>query len=91
MRVRMCFCWFVLARAKILDPSIWSQIGSVDKATTPANEMVNMMKEYTACLSPHAADLHLGYAQYGLEARREDFDRAFEELVNKTIELKPDL
>jgi DNA repair exonuclease SbcCD nuclease subunit len=38
----------------------------------------------------HAADLHLGYAQYGLEVRREDFDRAFQELVDKTIELKPD-
>jgi hypothetical protein len=25
----------------------------------------------------HAADLHLGYSQYGLEARREDFDKAF--------------
>jgi len=38
----------------------------------------------------HAADLHLGYSQYGLEARREDFDRAFQELVEKTIQLKPD-
>ena len=38
----------------------------------------------------HAADLHLGYAQYGLEARRQDFDKAFNELVDKTIELKPD-
>jgi len=38
----------------------------------------------------HAADLHLGYAQYGLEARREDFDKAFQQLVNKTIQLKPD-
>jgi DNA repair exonuclease SbcCD nuclease subunit len=38
----------------------------------------------------HAADLHLGYSQYGLEARREDFDKAFEELVGRTIELKPD-
>jgi len=38
----------------------------------------------------HAADLHLGYSQYGLEARREDFDGAFQELVDKTIELKPD-
>lgn len=38
----------------------------------------------------HASDLHLGYAQYGLEARRRDFDAAFEELVNRTIELKPD-
>jgi exonuclease SbcD len=38
----------------------------------------------------HAADLHLGCSQYGLEARREDFERAFTELVDKTIELKPD-
>ena len=38
----------------------------------------------------HAADLHLGYAQYNLEKRREDFDRAFQELVNKSLELKPD-
>jgi exonuclease SbcD len=32
----------------------------------------------------------LGYAQYGLEARRQDFDNAFRELVDKTIELHPD-
>jgi len=38
----------------------------------------------------HVADLHLGYAQYNLEARREDFDNAFSEVVDKTIELKPD-
>ena len=38
----------------------------------------------------HAADLHLGYSQYGLETRREDFEKVFEELVDKTIELKPD-
>jgi DNA repair exonuclease SbcCD nuclease subunit len=38
----------------------------------------------------HAADLHLGYSQYGLEVRREDFDRVFQELVDKTIQLKPD-
>jgi DNA repair exonuclease SbcCD nuclease subunit len=38
----------------------------------------------------HAADLHLGYSQYGLEERREDFDRAFSELVDKAIALKPD-
>jgi exonuclease SbcD len=38
----------------------------------------------------HVADLHLGYSQYGLEVRREDFDGAFKELVDKTIELKPD-
>jgi len=36
------------------------------------------------------ADLHLGYAQYGLETRRQDFDNAFTELVERTIELKPD-
>jgi exonuclease SbcD len=38
----------------------------------------------------HTADLHLGYAQYGLEVRRQDFDNAFTEIVDKTIELKPD-
>ena len=38
----------------------------------------------------HTADLHLGNSQYGLEARREDFDRVFGEIVEKTIELKPD-
>jgi DNA repair exonuclease SbcCD nuclease subunit len=37
----------------------------------------------------HTADLHLGYSQYGLETRREDFERAFTELVDKTLELKP--
>jgi len=37
----------------------------------------------------HAADLHLGYSQYGLEVRREDFDKAFTELVDKTLQLKP--
>jgi DNA repair exonuclease SbcCD nuclease subunit len=35
----------------------------------------------------HVADTHLGYAQYGLETRREDFSRAFEEVIKKTIEL----
>ena len=39
----------------------------------------------------HVADLHLGYAQYNLDVRREDFDSAFREVVDKTIELKPDL
>lgn len=38
----------------------------------------------------HAADLHLGYSQYGLEARREDFEKVFHELVEKTVELKAD-
>ena len=38
----------------------------------------------------HAADLHLGYAQYNLDVRREDFNVAFRELVDKTIGLKPD-
>lgn len=38
----------------------------------------------------HVADSHLGYMQYHLDARREDFSRAFEEVVNKTVELKPE-
>jgi exonuclease SbcD len=38
----------------------------------------------------HAADLHLGYAQYNLDIRRRDFNNAFQELVDKTIELKPE-
>lgn len=38
----------------------------------------------------HTADLHLGYSQYNLDIRRRDFNNAFEELVDKTIELKPD-
>jgi len=38
----------------------------------------------------HVADLHLGYVQYNLDARREDFNTAFGEVVDKTIELKPD-
>jgi len=38
----------------------------------------------------HVADVHLGYAQYNLETRREDFNATFQEVVDKTIELKPD-
>jgi exonuclease SbcD len=38
----------------------------------------------------HAADLHLGYAQYNLDVRRKDFNNVFDELVDKTIALKPD-
>jgi DNA repair exonuclease SbcCD nuclease subunit len=38
----------------------------------------------------HVADIHFGYTQYNLETRREDFKRAFSEVVEKTIELKPD-
>jgi len=38
----------------------------------------------------HVADLHLGYTQYNLEARQEDFNKAFTEVVEKTIQLKPD-
>lgn len=38
----------------------------------------------------HLADSHLGYMQYGLEARRRDFSRAFEEAVDETLKLKPD-
>ena len=51
-------------------------------------------KEKVIVLKPfsfvHAADLHLGYAQYNLETRRVDFDRAFQELVDRTLELRPD-
>jgi exonuclease SbcD len=38
----------------------------------------------------HVADLHLGYEQYNLPARLEDFNRAFHEVIDKTVELKPD-
>jgi len=38
----------------------------------------------------HVSDLHLGYSQYGLEVRRQDFDDVFAELVNKVLELRPD-
>lgn len=38
----------------------------------------------------HVADLHLGYTQYNMEIRREDFDKAFKEVVEKTVQLKPD-
>jgi exonuclease SbcD len=38
----------------------------------------------------HVADIHLGYSQYNLEARREDFSQAFLETVEKTVELHPD-
>jgi len=39
----------------------------------------------------HLADTHLGYMQYNLPERREDFSRVFIEAVDKTIELKPSL
>ena len=38
----------------------------------------------------HIADVHLGYAQYNLSVRRDDFARAFHEAVEKILELKPD-
>ena len=38
----------------------------------------------------HIADLHLGYAQYGLQARLEDFNNAFREAVDKILDIKPD-
>ncbi|MEM1515078.1 MAG: DNA repair exonuclease [Candidatus Bathyarchaeia archaeon] len=37
----------------------------------------------------HAADTHLGYEQYNLSERRDDFDNAFSELVERALELKP--
>ncbi|KPV64343.1 MAG: DNA double-strand break repair protein Mre11 [Candidatus Bathyarchaeota archaeon BA2] len=39
----------------------------------------------------HVADLHLGYVEYNLDVRREDFNAAFQEVVDKTIELKLNL
>jgi len=38
----------------------------------------------------HVSDLHLGYAQYNLDVRRQDFDNAFKEVVDTTLKLKPD-
>jgi len=59
-----------------------------------AKPLIKQTKEAHISLKPfsfvHASDLHLGYSQYGLEARRQDFDNAFSEVVDRTIELKPD-
>ncbi|MHC1586541.1 MAG: metallophosphoesterase family protein [Candidatus Hecatellaceae archaeon] len=38
----------------------------------------------------HLADIHLGYNQYNLSERGEDFARAFQEAVDKTLKLKPE-
>ena len=38
----------------------------------------------------HMADVHLGYAQYNLEERLRDFERAFREAVDKILDIKPD-
>jgi exonuclease SbcD len=66
------------------------QANSKVEATSKTNvtgELTNNLKAFSFV---HASDLHLGYSQYGLEARRQDFDNAFAEIVEKTIELKPD-
>ena len=55
--------------------------------TQTSGERHNRLKAFSFV---HAADLHLGYAQYGLEVRRQDFDNVFSEIVDKTIGLKPD-
>ena len=60
---------------------------SATTVVTAKGEKSNHLKPFSFV---HASDLHLGYAQYGLEARRQDFDNAFTEVVDKTIELKPD-
>jgi DNA repair exonuclease SbcCD nuclease subunit len=38
----------------------------------------------------HASDAHLGYRQYHLQERQQDFMNAFQEFVEKTKELSPD-
>jgi DNA repair exonuclease SbcCD nuclease subunit len=38
----------------------------------------------------HTADTHLGYRQYGLEERREDFSRAFQQIIEIAISEKAD-
>ncbi|MBW9223791.1 exonuclease SbcCD subunit D [Methanothermococcus sp. SCGC AD-155-E23] len=38
----------------------------------------------------HIADNHLGYRQYNLDERERDIYRAFEECIEKIIEIKPD-
>jgi exonuclease SbcD len=37
----------------------------------------------------HLADSHLGFIQYNIEARRDDFTKAFKEAADRAIELKP--
>ncbi len=37
-------------------------------------------------LLAHVSDTHLGYKQYNLDEREEDFNRAFEEVVDRVIE-----
>ncbi|HEY5596274.1 MAG TPA: metallophosphoesterase, partial [Candidatus Bipolaricaulota bacterium] len=34
----------------------------------------------------HTADTHLGFRQYGLQERRDDFFKAFQQVVNVAIE-----
>ena len=66
------------------------QANSKVEATSKTNmrgELTNNLKAFSFV---HTSDLHLGYSQYGLEARRQDFDNAFAEIVEKTLQLKPD-
>jgi DNA repair exonuclease SbcCD nuclease subunit len=84
---------FPLKNQKVTLNLIMHKRFKIGKPTINSKKKGNK-KGATANLKPfsfvHASDLHLGYAQYGLEARRQDFDNAFKELVDKTIELKPD-
>ena len=48
------------------------------------------MPEVSSVRFVHAADLHLGYRQYGLEARARDFARAFDSLVAYCLRERPD-
>ncbi len=39
----------------------------------------------------HAADSHVGFRQYGLEERENDFSDSFREVIDKTLEIGPDV
>jgi DNA repair exonuclease SbcCD nuclease subunit len=70
--------------------NLWCAKGLKLPQQTLTHQSNNGSESLRAFSFVHASDLHLGYAQYGLEARRQDFDNAFSELVDRTIELKPD-
>ncbi len=83
---------FPLKSAKLLTGSMWQalKLTNLKSKHTIANWAHAEVDDLKAFSFVHTADLHLGYAQYGLEARRQDFDNVFKEIVDRTIELKPD-